>query len=69
MTPDQIMAALETERKRRGWPKERLANEAGMVLRTYRKWLNGERSPKVVSLMPYCDVLGLELVLKRKDKE
>ena len=64
MTPDDVMAAIRFEVRRRGWSALRAAREAGLPDNAIRYVLEG-REPRLGRLIEICNALDLELYVQR----
>ena len=64
MSPDEVVAAIRFELRRRGWSALRTAREAGLPDNAIRYLLEG-REPRLGRLVEICEALDLELYVQR----
>ena len=67
MTTDEIVQGMNRERKRQGIGYESLRKLAMIGSHTIEKWVCGATRPRLDVMIDVLDVLGLELVLRRKN--
>ena len=66
MTADEIVQGMNRERRRQSIGYESLRKLALVGSHTIKKWVCGATRPRLDVLIDVLDVLGLELVLRRK---
>jgi len=54
-----------TEAERRGWSAYRLAQEAGLNIRTTQSYFSGERDVNSARVGKMLDALGIELKIRK----
>ncbi len=60
----QIKKLIEAERMRRGLSQRELCKLAGVSSATYGSFLNKRSSGNIVTLLAFCDALGIEIELR-----
>lgn len=63
---ETLIDAINRERTRQGYTLKGLSAKAGLGPSTIAKWVSFHASPTMSALEPVLDVLGLELVVRRK---
>lgn len=65
MTEQEIIEAVDAERKRQGITAYAMCKQAGVRHESYSHWKHGKNSPTLAPLMEICKVLGIRIeVLK-----
>lgn len=64
--PRPAMNAIEMERKERGVHLKTMADITGISINSVYAWRAGSRSPMVSHLVQFADVMGFEIVMRRK---
>lgn len=65
---DLVQTIFETARKK-GMPIKLLADLAGLDYRSVRRWRKGEQQPSLKSIEAAARVLGLTVVVTKKDAQ
>jgi len=63
----KIITFLEQERTRRHLSLDAWADEMGVNLSTYTKWLYGQNAPMAETLLEALEKAGFKVLLKRKE--
>ena len=61
----ELAAAVEKERKARGWSARKLSEEAGVSHSAYSAWIKGGHQPRIDTLILYMNALGISLTAKK----
>lgn len=69
MTIRQILLAVESERTEQGLSERELCEMTNCqpTRHAYSKWMRGLMIPNLKSLLPVCEALGLELIVRKKE--
>ena len=68
MTSKQIVRAINDRREYMHIPLCELAEKAGVSISTISKWISGESSPNLHSLLLVMEAVGMSLVYTMDDK-
>ena len=63
---ETLIDAINRERASQGYTLKGLSEKAGLGPSTIAKWVSFHASPTLCVLEPVLDVLGLELIVRRK---
>lgn len=66
MTYEQIMRVFDREVRKRDESECSISRMAGLGATTINHWRNGETAPTMKLFIDALDVLGIEIVLRRK---
>ena len=67
-TPHQIGTAIQRVRKQRGWTQSQLAERAGLRQETISIIENGEKAPRIPSILRVLAALDLELIIQSRSR-
>lgn len=62
-----FIGALFDERVRQGLTRRQLCEKMGYHPVMLARWERGEQRPSLLKLVDWCDALGVELIVRRKD--
>jgi transcriptional regulator with XRE-family HTH domain len=65
----KLTARLYAERRRRGWPRQRVADAAGVTEAAIRMWEKGDRHPTARYLLAWAAALGFDVLVQRRTDE
>ena len=68
MTVNQILTEIDRHRARFPMKVGVLSEKAGLSRNAYVQWMNGACKPQLQTLVNVCDVLGLELCIREKER-
>lgn len=63
-----LVKQLHSARKRLGWTLTMVEDKIGYPEKAIRTWEKGQYTPRLRSFIDYANVLGFDVVLKRRDE-
>lgn len=66
---DALVASLKQRRKIQGLTHEDVAVALGVHVNSVSRWEKGERSPQLIHLAAWCELLGGRLVVAENEPE